>query len=153
MTQHWTEAAIAAALNGRFYGLDGKCRREERERERRKARELADRIRQIIVTQAHEKIAECGPLSAAGIIAAVAVAHNIGPADLVARNRSHGIITARQHACALMRQLTDLSLQSIADSVGLKDHSTVCNAITAWRKRESQHLAQAQRARQMLGVG
>lgn len=147
----WTEAAIAAALEGRFYGLDGKCRYEERERRDREKREAAIATREQAAEVVKLKISEEG-ITAGGIIAAVAHAHRVGPADITGRRRPRHIIHARQHACALIRELTGLSFQHIADAIGLVDHSTVHHSCVAWAKRGHVYAAEDRKAREVLGL-
>lgn len=52
MSRYWTEARIAAALEGHFFGIDGKCQNEAREKARREA--LADKLaaRQAVAREA-----------------------------------------------------------------------------------------------------
>lgn len=151
---HWTEAAIAAALEGRFYGLNGKCRNEEREREKRERREAASSVRVQASEQVQQVIRRAGTHTARAIIAAVAHAHRLGVADLVGggKSRRKHIIHARQHACFLMRELTGLSFQQIADAVGLVDHSTVHHSCVTWARRGHVYAIEDKRAREMLGV-
>ncbi len=49
--------------------------------------------------------------------------------DIISSKRSKDIAIARQLVMYLCRELTDKSLQAIGDSVGGKDHATVCNGI------------------------
>lgn len=54
---------------------------------------------------------------------------NISPDDIRSKKRSQDIATARQIVMYLCRQHTVLSLQTIGDAVGGKDHATVMNGI------------------------
>ena len=151
MTHHWTEARISAALKGRFYGLDGKCRREERERERRAARELADKARAELRASVKNRIASAGRINASAIIEAVAVAHHVDAEAITGNSRKKGIPLARQHACALIRELTGLSFYQIATAIG-KDHSTVIFSVGKFEQMKHHYTAQDRIARQVLGV-
>lgn len=151
----WTEAAIAAALEGRFYGLDGKCKHEEREKEQRAAKEAAKAVRMLRVEQVQQVqhvVSTHGSHTSAAIIAAVAHTHGIAAADIVSKSRRRHIIHARQHACALMRQLTGMSTQDIADAVNIIDHSTVVYTVKTWIHRGKAYANEDRIARQMLGV-
>lgn len=149
----WTEAAIAAELEGRFYGLNGKCRNEEREKLERAQREAAEAMRAMRREQAQQVIVANGSLTPAAILAAVAHAHNLSVTDVVSRTRFKHISHARQHACALMREFTGLSFQEIASAVRLVDHSTAHHAVKTWKDRGHVYAAEDRKARQMLGVG
>jgi len=48
--------------------------------------------------------------------------------DLVAQSRTHTLVTARQVAMYLCRELTDLSLPKIGQEFGGRDHTTVMHA-------------------------
>lgn len=151
----WTESAIAIALHGRFYLMDGTCRYEKREqedRQKREAAEAAEAIKAFRRQEAARLIAKKGPLTAASIIAAVAHAHGLGVGDVTGRSRARHIIHARQHACALMRELTGLPLQSIANAVNLTDHSTAHHAIKTWADRGKTYAAADRTARSLLGL-
>ena len=54
---------------------------------------------------------------------------NISSDDIRSKKRSQDIATARQIVMYLCRQHTVLSLQTIGDAVGGKDHATVMNGI------------------------
>lgn len=156
MTQqlHWTEAAIAAALGNRFFLIDGTDKHEvdakleaERQADKNCARqELASRskVEQVIAAQPG--------ITPDGIITAVAYAHGIGVADLVSKSRRQHIIHARQHACALMRELTGKSFNVIASAVGIVDHSTAHWAVKQWVQRGHVYAVEDRKAREMLGV-
>jgi chromosomal replication initiation ATPase DnaA len=154
MTQHWTEAAIAAHLEGKFFRVDGKDKNEVDARRQREA-DLA-KAEAALQAQTAAKVArevrKAGAFTSASIIAAVACAHRIGAADLVSKSRRWNIIHARQHACALMREFTGLSFQDIAAAVNLVDHSTVHHACTTWKQRGHVYAVEDKRAREMLGV-
>jgi len=49
-------------------------------------------------------------------------------ADLLSQSRSHTLVTARQVAMYLCRELTDLSLPKIGQEFGGRDHTTVMHA-------------------------
>lgn len=152
MTRTWTEAAIAAELEGCFYGIDGKCRNEEREKIQRETKTRADAIRAMRQEQAKKVIVRNGAFTPAAILAAVAHAHNLGVADIVSRARFKHISHARQHACALMRELTGLSFNDIAQAVGISDHGTAHHACKIWAERGRVYADEDRAARQMLGA-
>lgn len=149
---HWTEAAIAQALEGRYYLTDGKCRNEERAKGEAQKKAFAMALRAHRREQVVEVIETHGTHSPAAIIAAVSHAHGVGTADVVSHHRSRHIIHARQHACFLMRELTGLSFQQIADAVGLVDHSTVVHSVITWKRRGHVYSIEDKQAREMLGV-
>lgn len=157
---HWTEPAIAAALNGRFYGINGRCRHEEREKAEREAerktKAKVDAIRSMRSEQAkaQQAVAQKVAVSTRGaILIAVAWAHGLEVEDIRKQSRRNAIVRARQHACALMRELTTRSLRQIAEAVGLMDHATVIHSIRTWAKHRDRYAEQDRAARQMLGVG
>jgi chromosomal replication initiation ATPase DnaA len=149
--QHWTETAIARALEGRFYDVTGTCRREKREREEREKEEAAAAVREFKREQAKAAIRR-GPMTAPAIIAATAYAHGLGVADLLSNSRRRHIAIARQHACALMREFTGMPFQAIAEAIGLKDHSTAHHGVRQWHAMAHRFPDEARLARQMLGV-
>lgn len=149
---HWTEARIAAELEGRFYGLNGKCRNEERQKLERERQEAANAVRMQAAEQVQAAIRRKGSHTAASIIAAVAFAHRLSVAGLVCKSKRKHIIHARQHACFLMREFTGLSFQQIANAVGLVDHSTVHHSCVTWAKRGHVYAIEDKKAREMLGV-
>lgn len=152
---HWTEAAIAAALEGRFFLTDG--RDKNAIDAKLEAELLADklRVKQEIANRrlVEAKIAAQPGMTAGNIIAAVAFAHRIGVADLTGGRRSRHIAHARQHACALMRELAGLPFQAIAAAVGIVDHSTAHHNVKTWAQRGHVYAIEDKRAREMLGVG
>ena len=154
MTTFWTEAAIAAALEGRFYLINGTDKNEIDAR--LEADLMADKARakQEINTRrmVEAKIAAQPGITADGIIAAVAFAHRIGVADLVGKGRSKHIVHARQHAIALMRELTGMPFTAIAAAVGIVDHSTAHHAVKTWAQRGHVYAVEDRKAREMLGV-
>ena len=54
---------------------------------------------------------------------------SISPEDIRSKKRSQDIATARQVVMYLSRKLTVMSLQSIGNIVGGRDHTTVINGI------------------------
>jgi chromosomal replication initiator protein len=70
-----------------------------------------------------------GPeITAAAIIAATAEYFSISIEDLCGQSRSRVLVTARQIAMYLCRELTDLSLPKIGQTFGGRDHTTVMHA-------------------------
>lgn len=63
------------------------------------------------------------------ILKAVSEHMNISPEDIRSKKRSQDIATARQIVMYLCRKLTVMSLQSIGNIVGGRDHTTVMNGI------------------------
>src|SRR3954463_7129190 len=70
-----------------------------------------------------------GPeITAATIMAATATYYGLSMDDLCGSSRSRTLVTARQIAMYLCRELTDLSLPKIGSSFGGRDHTTVMHA-------------------------
>ncbi len=67
-------------------------------------------------------------ITAATIIAATAEYFGITIDDLCGQSRSRVLVTARQIAMYLCRELTDLSLPKIGQTFGGRDHTTVMHA-------------------------
>ncbi|EHM55688.1 chromosomal replication initiator protein DnaA [Cardiobacterium valvarum] len=65
----------------------------------------------------------------------VAHYYNISLGEMLSDSRRQNIALPRMVAMALTRELTDMSLKSIAESFHRKDHSTVLNAIENIEKR------------------
>ena len=72
---------------------------------------------------------ETGPeITAAQIMAATAAYFGVTVEDLCGSSRSRVLVTARQIAMYLCRELTDLSLPKIGQAFGGRDHTTVMHA-------------------------
>lgn len=72
---------------------------------------------------------ETGPeITAAQIMAATAQYFGVTVDDLCGASRSRVLVTARQIAMYLCRELTDLSLPKIGQAFGGRDHTTVMHA-------------------------
>ncbi|MDX6286138.1 MAG: chromosomal replication initiator protein [Frankiales bacterium] len=70
-----------------------------------------------------------GPeITAATIMAATATYYGLSMEDLCGSSRSRTLVTARQIAMYLCRELTELSLPKIGQSFGGRDHTTVMHA-------------------------
>jgi chromosomal replication initiator protein len=67
-------------------------------------------------------------ITAATIIAATAEYFGVTIEDLCGQSRSRVLVTARQIAMYLCRELTDLSLPKIGQTFGGRDHTTVMHA-------------------------
>ena len=67
-------------------------------------------------------------ISAATIIAQTAGYFTLSIDDLLGTSRSRTLVTARQIAMYLCRELTDLSLPKIGQEFGGRDHTTVMHA-------------------------
>jgi chromosomal replication initiation ATPase DnaA len=149
---HWTETAIATALDGRFFLTDGTDKNaKKREEEEKLQRQRAELVRQRM-KKAVEEVVVKDPTDPAAIIKVVAYTHGVGTEDLLSRTRAYHITRARQHACALIRELSDLSYPAIAKIIGLKDHTTVCHAVKTWAKHGRKYAEADAQARKMLGV-
>ncbi|HOV70349.1 MAG TPA: chromosomal replication initiator protein DnaA [Clostridia bacterium] len=68
-------------------------------------------------------------VNAKSIMEIVARFYNLKPEDFIAKRRDNPVAQARQTAMYLCRELTDLSLPSIGEEFGGRDHSTVIHAI------------------------
>jgi chromosomal replication initiator protein len=68
------------------------------------------------------------------IIAQTASYHSFSIEDLCGPSRTRALVTARQIAMYLCRELTDLSLPKIGQQFGGRDHTTVMNAERRIRK-------------------
>lgn len=153
----WTEAAIAAHLEGRFYLIDGTDKNAidakleaQRQADKIRARqELAalTRIEQLV--QASDERTTLPPDA---IITAVAHAHRVGIEDLKSTARRTHLVHARQHACALLREFTTLSYPAIGRLIGGRDHATVVHGVQRWTQRGHVYAVEDKRAREMLGV-
>lgn len=165
---HWTEPAIAAALEGRFYEINGKCRAEQRQQRLHDQQMRMRRREQIMhenrqraeaaLTARKSKLQRAAAQEAkaptrAAIVEAVAWAHGLEVEDIRKQSRRNAVVRARQHACALMRELTIRSLPQIAEAVGVQDHTTALHSIQTWPKHRDRYAEQDRAARQMLGVG
>jgi chromosomal replication initiator protein len=67
-------------------------------------------------------------ITAAGIMSATAEYFGVSMEDLCGSSRSRSLVTARQIAMYLCRELTDLSLPKIGTHFGGRDHTTVIHA-------------------------
>jgi len=67
-------------------------------------------------------------ISAATIMAVTAEYFTISIDDLIGSSRSRVLVSARQMAMYLCRELTDLSLPKIGEKFGNRDHTTVMHA-------------------------
>jgi chromosomal replication initiator protein len=67
-------------------------------------------------------------ITAAGIMSATADYFGVSMEDLCGSSRSRSLVTARQIAMYLCRELTDLSLPKIGTHFGGRDHTTVIHA-------------------------
>ena len=72
---------------------------------------------------------EARPLSPADIISTAAASYEYTPADLTGPSRRQPLVTARQIAMYLCRELTDLSLPKVGALFGGRDHTTVLYAV------------------------
>jgi len=93
-------------------------------------RSLAEMVLRDLITDD-----ETAEISAATIIGQTASYFGLTIDDLCSTSRSRTLVTARQIAMYLCRELTDLSLPKIGDAFGGRDHTTVMHA---YRKIQSQ---------------
>lgn len=68
------------------------------------------------------------PLTTSRIVATVAAAWGVAPADLVGPSRSRGLVQARQVVVHLTRTLLGVSWAEAAAAVGRADHTTAMHA-------------------------
>jgi len=71
---------------------------------------------------------DAGEITAASVIAQTAAYFGLTIDDLCGSSRSRVLVTARQIAMYLCRELTDLSLPKIGQQFGGRDHTTVMHA-------------------------
>ena len=153
---HWTEAAIAAALEGRFFLIDGsdKHKIDAQLEAQRQADKIRERQELAAMTRI-EAIVQDEPkpeLPPDAILTAVAHAHKCGVDQIRSATRITRIVHARQHACALIRELTSMSYPQIGRAIGGRDHATVVHSVQRWTLRGHVYDAQDRKVRQMLGV-
>lgn len=154
------EDALREHLKGKFFDLQGRdlraierTQRLNAEQRKRRAKDVAALKASIeaAIQVAQEKHSGKGP-SPDAIVAAVAGAHGLTPADIRSRSRYRHIIRARQHTCVLLRQFTTLSFDHIAKLVGITDHSTAHHAVKSWHRHAVSFAAEDAAARKMLGI-
>lgn len=155
---HWTEARIAAHLEGRFYLIDGTDKNEVdakiiAQRQADKIRERQELAAMTRIEQMVQAAEEKTTLPPDAIITAVASAHRVSPEDITGGSRKPHFVHARQHACALLREFTALSYPAIGRAIGGRDHATVLHGVQRWTQRGHVYANEDKKARQMLGVG
>jgi chromosomal replication initiator protein len=75
-------------------------------------------------------VADGGPeINVATIMAVTAAYYDVTIDDICGGSRSRVLVTARQVAMWLTRELTDLSLPKIGQTFGGRDHTTVMHAV------------------------
>ncbi|MDR2933578.1 MAG: chromosomal replication initiator protein DnaA [Oscillospiraceae bacterium] len=77
------------------------------------------------------------PVTVEKIISEVARTYGIFPADIRSNKRSAAISNARQIGMFIVREITQISMSSIGEEFGGRDHSTVVYAIQQVEKRIS----------------
>ncbi len=85
--------------------------------------ELAKRILQQFSNRKNKSI------SIESVVKAVARNYSIAVSDLKSKNRNKELVIARQVAFYMMKKLTGVSLQTMGESLGKRDHSTVFHAL------------------------
>jgi chromosomal replication initiator protein len=68
-------------------------------------------------------------ITPAMIIAATCARYGFAPEELTGRSRRRPLVTARQVAMYVMREMTDLSFPAIGREFGGRDHTTVMHAV------------------------
>ena len=69
-----------------------------------------------------------GEITAATILGQTAAYFDISLDELKSKSRTRTLVTARQIAMYLLRELTDMSLPKIGQELGGRDHTTVMHA-------------------------
>ena len=99
-------------------------------------RELAERILRDFIVDRQPR-----PITVAMILEATAEQFNFTHEELIGKSRRRPLVSARQMAMYVTRELTDLSFPLIAREFGGRDHTTVmhaCDKIGALMKERSQ---------------
>jgi chromosomal replication initiator protein len=91
--------------------------------------ELAQSVLQYLLPDAGE-----ARVTADLVISVASDYFDVTPDEIRSANRSRPLVTARQMAMYLCRELTDLSLPQIGDRFGGRDHSTVIHATNKIRQ-------------------
>jgi chromosomal replication initiator protein len=85
--------------------------------------ELAQGVLRSLLADAHD-----ARVSPELVISVTADYFDLTPDEIRSASRSRPLVTARQMAMFLCRELTDLSLPKIGERFGGRDHSTVVHA-------------------------
>nr|WP_328821851.1 chromosomal replication initiator protein DnaA [Nesterenkonia haasae] len=84
---------------------------------------LAEQVMRDLISDDHAK-----EITAQQIINATAEYYTFTVEDLMSKSRSRNLVTARQIAMYLLRELTEMSLPKIGQELGGRDHTTVIYA-------------------------
>ncbi|GFZ83291.1 chromosomal replication initiator protein DnaA [Nesterenkonia alkaliphila] len=84
---------------------------------------LAEQVMRDLISDDHAK-----EITAQQIINATADYYSFSVEDLMSKSRSRNLVTARQIAMYLLRELTEMSLPKIGQELGGRDHTTVIYA-------------------------
>ena len=84
---------------------------------------LAEQVMRDLISDDHAQ-----EITADQIIDATAEYYNFTVDDLVSKSRNRTLVTARQIAMYLLRELTEMSLPKIGQALGGRDHTTVIYA-------------------------
>nr|WP_238385179.1 chromosomal replication initiator protein DnaA [Nesterenkonia muleiensis] len=84
---------------------------------------LAEQVMRDLISDDHAK-----EITAQQIINATADYYDFTVEDLMSKSRSRNLVTARQIAMYLLRELTEMSLPKIGQELGGRDHTTVIYA-------------------------
>ena len=85
--------------------------------------QLAEQVMRDLISFDHAK-----EITAQQIINATADYYDFNVEDLMSKSRSRNLVTARQIAMYLLRELTEMSLPKIGQELGGRDHTTVIYA-------------------------
>ncbi|WP_022872696.1 chromosomal replication initiator protein DnaA [Nesterenkonia alba] len=85
--------------------------------------DLAEHVMRDLISDDHLQ-----EITAEQIINATAEYYNFTVDDLMSKSRSRNLVTARQIAMYLLRELTEMSLPKIGQALGGRDHTTVIYA-------------------------
>jgi chromosomal replication initiator protein len=83
------------------------------------------------------------------VISVAAEYFDVTPEEICSPNRSRPLVTARQMAMYLCRELTDLSLPKIGERFGGRDHSTVIYANNKVRELMQKHESSFEQVREL----
>ena len=106
--------------------------------------ELAQNVLQSLLPDARER-----RVTSDLVIAVTAEYFDLTPDELRSGSRSRPLVTARQMAMYLCRELTDLSLPKIGERFGGRDHSTVIHANAKVRQLMQEQEAHYEQVREL----
>ena len=83
------------------------------------------------------------------VISVAAEYFDVSPEEICSASRSRPLVTARQTAMYLCRELTDLSLPKIGERFGGRDHSTVIFAVNKVRQQMQERESSFEQVREL----